>query len=237
MTVAMPQLRIPHTCIKSPIKTHAQNIIMPKLNGLHVAQRLRERLEALERGEAVAIREIKSLLNSEQQARMDQQWSLQQQLRKQHPARTAAAQAALGYKTKRDIQIEALQDAYELASSDQLSELKRLQQQALVRQTRIYLDTINNETQQGKDIVQARVVANNNLTRSKLPRMDGASVNSSRARDREVNEMEDALRAQFAAGLTEQEREQQALLDEHEKSRNSKPKKLNKTGVKKGKNQ
>lgn len=207
---------------------------MPKLNGLHVAQRLRERLEAMQRGEAVAIREIKSLLNSEQQARLDQQWSLQQQLRQQQPARPAAAQASLGYKSKREIQIEALRDAYEIASSDQLSELKRLQQQALVRQTRIYLNTINNETKQGKDIKQARVVANNNLTRAKLPRMDGASVNSFRARDREVWAMEDALRAQFAAGLTDLEREQQALLEEHEKS---KPRKLSKTGVKKGKNQ
>jgi hypothetical protein len=35
--------------------------------------------------------------------------------------------------------------------------------------------------------------------------------------------MEDALRAQFAAEITEQEREQQALIDESEKSRKSKP--------------
>lgn len=210
---------------------------MPKLNGLHVAQRLRERLEALQRGEAVAIREIKSLLNSEQQARMDQQWSLQQQLREQKPARTAAAQAALGYKSKREIQIEALRDAFEHASSDQLSELKRLQQQALVRQTRIYLNTINNETKQGKDIKQARVVANNNLTRAKLPRMDGARVQNASSRDREVWAMEDQLRSQLSAGLTDLEREQHALLEEHEKSRKSKPRKLSKTGVKKGKNQ
>jgi hypothetical protein len=210
---------------------------MPKLNGLHVAQRLRERLEALQRGEAVAIREIKSLLNSEQQARMDQQWSLQQQLRQQQPARTAAAQASLGYKTKREIQIEALQDAYELASSDQLSELKRLQQQALVRQTRIYLDTINNETKNGKDIQQARTIANNNLTRAKLPRMDGARVHNASSRDREVWAMEDQLRSQLSAGLTDLEREQLALTKELEQSRKTKPKKARKTGVKKGKNQ
>jgi hypothetical protein len=210
---------------------------MPKLNGLHVAQRLRERLEALKRGDAVAIREIKSLLSPEQQAWMDQQWALQQQLREQKPARTAVAQAALGYKTKRDIQIEALQRASEADGSDQLSELKRLQQQALVRQTRIYLDTISEQTQQGKDTKQARTIANNNLTRAKLPRMDGARVQQASSRDREVWAMEDALRAQFEAEMTDQEREQLALQKEFEQSRKTMPKKASKTGVKKSKNQ
>jgi hypothetical protein len=210
---------------------------MPKLNGLHVAQRLRERLEALKRGDAVAIREIKSLLSPEQQAWMDQQWALQQQLREQKPARTAAAQAALGYKTKRDIQIEALHRACEAANSDQLSELKRLQQQGLIRQTRIYLDTINNEMQQGLDFEQAQTIANNNLTRAKLPRMDGARVHQASSRDREVWAMEDALRAQFESEMTAQEQEQLALIKELEQSRKTKPKKAGKTGVKKGKNQ
>jgi carboxypeptidase C (cathepsin A) len=210
---------------------------MPKLNGLHIAQRLRERIEVLQRGDAVAIREIKSLLNSEQQAWMDQQWTLQLQLREQQPARTSAAQAALGYKTKRDIQIEALQRASEAANSDQLCELKRLQQQGLVRQTRIYLDTINNETKNGKDIKQAQTIANNNLTKAKLPRMDGAKVNKTSARDREVWAMEDALRAQFEAEMTDQEREQLALIKELEQSRKAKSGKTSKTGLKKGKNQ
>jgi len=177
----------------------------------------------MQRGETIAVREIKSLLNAEQQAWMQQQWELQQQLREQHPARSTAAQAALGYKSKRDIQIEALQRACDQASSDQLSELRRLQQQAMVRQGRIYLDTIKKETQQGKDMRQAKTIANNNLTRSGLARLDGARVNTVSSRDREVWAMEDALRAQFAAEMTEQEREQQALIDESEKSRKSKP--------------
>ena len=168
---------------------------------------------------------------------MDQQWTLQQQLREQQPARTSAAQAALGYKTKRDIQIEALQRASEAANSDQLCELKRLQQQGLVRQTRIYLDTINNETKNGKDIKQALTIANNNLTRAKLPRMDGARVHQASSRDREVWAMEDALRAQFESEMTAQEQEQLALIKELEQSRKTKPKKASKTGVKKGKNQ
>ena len=199
---------------------------MPKLNGVHIAARLQERLAAMQRGETIAVREIKSLLNAEQQAWMQQQWELQQQLREQHAARSAAAQAALGYKSKRDIQIEALQRACDQASSDQLSELRRLQQQAVVRQGRIYLDTIKKETQQGKHMRQAKTIANNNLTRAGLARLDGARLHNVSSRDREVWAMEDALRAQFAAEMTEQEREQQALIDESQhrhKSGKSKP--------------
>ena len=130
---------------------------MPKLNGLHIAERLQQRLEAMQRGETVAIREIKSLLNTEQQVWMDEQWARQQQLRLEKPARTAEAQAALGYKSKRDIQIEALQRACEEASGDQLNELRRLQQQAVVRQGRIYLDTLSKELAKGTDASKAKM--------------------------------------------------------------------------------
>ena len=84
---------------------------MPKLDGTQIAERLQGRLEELRRGEDVAARDLRALLTTEQQAAMDAAWAEQQVLRKQKRARTKEEEAALGWKTKRDIHIAALDSA------------------------------------------------------------------------------------------------------------------------------
>ncbi len=76
---------------------------MPKLDGTHIADRLRTRLDELLRGEEVAARDMKSLLTDEQIAAMDAAWAEQQALRKKKRARSKEEVEALGWKTKRDI--------------------------------------------------------------------------------------------------------------------------------------
>jgi hypothetical protein len=74
---------------------------MPKLDGTHIADRLKGRLDELLRGEEVAARDMKSLLTDEQQAAMDAAWAEQQMLRKQKRARNKEEEIALGWKTNR----------------------------------------------------------------------------------------------------------------------------------------
>ena len=57
---------------------------MPKLNVTHLVGRIQERIEQLERGEALEARDINALLNKEQLQALKDAWTIQQALRKIH---------------------------------------------------------------------------------------------------------------------------------------------------------
>ena len=84
---------------------------MPKLDETHILSRLNERLEQLVKGEEVARRELKSLLTQQQSAVWDAAWERQQELRKKKQARTKEEEAALGWKSEREVTIEVVKAA------------------------------------------------------------------------------------------------------------------------------
>ena len=193
---------------------------MPKLDGTHIAERLKSRLEELQRGEEVAARDMKSLLTDEQQAAMDSAWAEQQALRKKKRARNKQEEAALGWKSKREIHIEALTQALNQAQQEELSAWKKKLQDAEVRQGRVYLDEMSKQMAAGVDTATAKTRANNALTRSGLKRLDGAMIGTQglNKRDREIRDLEDAIRQKNESELDDYEREQLELKREHEKA-------------------
>jgi hypothetical protein len=199
---------------------------MPKLDGTHIAERLNERLEKLRNGEEVAKREIEALLTDEQVAAMNAAWEAQQALRKQKRARTKEEEIALGWKTKREIQIEAYERAVAQADTAMLETLEELQHKASVRQAKIYLDSYFKATKEGKTPDVARNLANNDLTRAGLKRIDGQVVGHQSKRDREVWEMEQQILGRIRSEMTPEELEQLELVEEHEKALREKSKKL-----------
>ena len=199
---------------------------MPTLDGTHIAERLNERLEKLRSGEEVAKREIEALLTDEQVAAMNAAWEAQQALRKQKRARTKEEEIALGWKTKREIQIEAYERAVAQADTAMLETLEELQHKASVRQAKIYLDSYFKATKEGKTPDVARNLANNDLTRAGLKRVDGQVVGHQSKRDREVLEMEQQILERIRSEMTPEELEQLELVEEHEKALREKVKKL-----------
>ena len=199
---------------------------MPKLDGTHIEGRLRERLEKLRSGEEVAKREIEALLTDEQVAAMNAAWEAQQALRKQKRARTKEEEIALGWNTKREIQIEAYERAITEADDGMLETLEELQHKASVRQAKIYLDSYFKATKEGKTPDVARNLANNDLTRAGLKRVDGQVVGYQSKRDREVWEMEQQILGRIRSEMTPEELEQLELAEEHEKALREKGKKL-----------
>ncbi len=199
---------------------------MPKLDGTHIAERLNERLEKLRNGEEVAKREIEVLLTDEQVAAMNAAWEAQQALRKKKRARTKEEEIALGWKTKREIQIEAYERAVAQADTAMLETLEELQHKASVRQAKIYLDSYFKATKEGKTPDVARNLANNDLTRAGLKRIDGQVVGHQSKRDREVWEMEQQILGRIRSEMTPEELEQLELVEEHEKALREKGKKL-----------
>lgn len=201
---------------------------MPKLDGTHLPQRLAERLADLKAGKEVAARDLKALLNDDQIAEMEAAWAEQQLLRKQKRARTKEEEAALGWKTKREIHIEAYERAVAAANDGLLEEFERLQLEATKRQMRIYFATLDEAINDGKDKRVAEKLANNALTQAGLRRMDGQKIGTEglTKRDKEIRAMEDAILKKAVSEMDDYEREQYELSQEHEKALRENGKKL-----------
>ena len=145
---------------------------MPKLDATHIADRLRKRLAELQAGADVAAKDVRALLTAEQLAAMEAAWAEQQSLRKTTRARTDAEKQAAGWKTKREIQIAAFKQAISDSDTNILAELQKMQDQAEIRQARIYFETLQKALDDGHESEQAKSMANNALTRAGLQRMD-----------------------------------------------------------------
>jgi hypothetical protein len=193
---------------------------MPKLDGTHIADRLRARLVELQRGEAVAARDLRTLLTREQAVAMDAAWRQQQELRKQKRARTKEEEAALGWKSKRDIHIAALESALRGAQDNELAAWRQRLRDVEVRQGRVFFDELARQLDAGLDVQSAKTRANNALTRAGLRRLDGVLIGTQglSERDREIRAMEDAILQRAESELDDDEREQLELLREHEKA-------------------
>jgi hypothetical protein len=193
---------------------------VPKLNALQIADRLKFQLEKLESGKEVAVRDLHALLTTQQIVQMDEDWQQQQVLRKQLRARTEEEQRAQGWKTKREVQINAVQVALSEYSGNELEELNKLLHDKEVRQAKIYLREFFNARKEGKEYSSACAIANNELVRAGLPRVDGQRTGFISKRDKEVREMEEQILERIRSEMTPEEREQQELMAEMDKSGN-----------------
>jgi hypothetical protein len=193
---------------------------MPKLDGTHIADRLRERLEKLRSGEEVAARDLRALLTAAQEAAMDAAWAEQQALRKQKRARTKEEEVALGWKTKREIQIAVLESALDQAYKAEIAAWEKRVEDSSIRQGRVYFDEVKKQMDAGLDEAAAKTRANNELTRAGLRRLDGGVIGTQglRPRDREIRAMEDAIQQKAESEMDDYEREQLELQKEHEKA-------------------
>jgi len=193
---------------------------MPKLDGTQITDRLQGRLEEMRRGKEVAARDLRALLTAEQQAAMDAAWAEQQELRKKKRARTKEEEVALGWKTKRDIHIDALIAALKEALANELAAWEKRLHDAEVRQGRVFFDELKKQTDAGVDMQTAKTRANNALTRAGLRRLDGQLIGTQglTPRDREIRAIEDAILQKAESELDDYEREQLELLREHEKA-------------------
>ena len=191
---------------------------MPKLNGTHIAERLRKRLAELEAGEEVAAKDIRVLLNDEQNAALEAAWAEQEKLRTGKRARSEAEQQALGIKSKRELRIAAFKSALQEAEEQEVGAWEERLHIASVRQARIYFEALKQAAIDGKDKQAAENWANNELTRAGLRRLDGQKARYICKRNQEVNEMEDALMSRIHTNMTAEGFEQVVLGEQYEKA-------------------
>ena len=184
---------------------------MPKLNATHLPERLKEAIEQLERGEEVEAKKNKTLLSDQQQRALADAWEVQQALRKKHnPPKTEQEKKQIGWKDKREVRIEIYKQALAELEKDFVDiHLKQLEKEQ-ANATKAYLKGYFGATERQDKDSAGRIT----MTRAGFKPNFG-SVSS---RDAEVRDLEDALRKQFEAEMTDEEREQMEILKEHEKA-------------------
>jgi hypothetical protein len=188
---------------------------MPKLNVTHLVGRIQERIEQLERGDALEARDINALLTKEQQQELKDAWTKQQALRKIHkPPKSIEETNKIGWKTIREVRLEIYKQAL-LEAQDGIGDgIEKLLHQSEVKASRVFLDAYFN-AKEGTNKWSAGNIA---LRRNGFNRIDGQSYSYSNKRDREVNEMEDSLRERMEADLSAEEKEQLELSREYDKA-------------------
>ena len=189
---------------------------MPKLNVTHLIGRIQERIEQLERGDALEARDINALLTKELQQKLKEAWTVQQALRKIHkPPKSNEEAQKIGWKTIREVRLEIYKQALQEAQDGVGDGVEKLLHQSEVKAARVFMDAFSKAKEEDKNAWSAGNIA---LRRNGFSRVDGQSYSYSNTRDIEVNEMEDSLRQRFENGLGEEEKEQLELSREYDKA-------------------
>ena len=189
---------------------------MPKLNVTHLVGRLQERIEQLERGDALEARDINALLTKEQQQALKDAWTKQQALRKIHKSPKTNEEAnKIGWKTIREVRLEIYKQALQEAQDGVGDGIEKLLHQSEVKAARVFMDAFSKAKEEDKNAWSAGNIA---LRRNGFSRIDGQSYSYSNKRDKEVNEMEDSLRERMEADLSAEKKEQLELSREYDKA-------------------
>lgn len=174
---------------------------MPKLNVVDIYARVAGRIDELENGADIDTRALNKLLTVKQQQQM---------------AGALAANKISKAKTRRKVQLEVMQDVFEQLKNSFDDDWERYKEDEKVRGARVYMDAYFAAKKAGKN---ASAIANAALRTHGHKRFDGVDHSFKQStRDMEVRELEEGLRKRFEAEMTEQEREQQRILAEHEAS-------------------
>ena len=186
---------------------------MPKLNTEQLMERMQKRIHQLELGEEVAAKDIKALLNAEQQQQLVDALAAQVELKKSKRVHTEEEKQALGWKSIREVRLDVLRAALNAANDGLLADYERRLNEKEVRQANIYLREYSDARKADKSVFAAQGAANNALTRAALPRVDGQDVNSISKRDREVFALEAQLKERIRSEMTAEELEQLDMLE------------------------
>ena len=188
---------------------------MPKLNVTHLVGRIQERIEQLERGDALEARDINALLTKEQQQGLKDAWTKQQALRKIHKPPKANEEAQkIGWKTIREVRLEIYKQALQEAQDGVGDGMEKLLHQSEVKAARVFLDAYFN----AKEGTRKWSAGNIALRRNGFNRIDGQNFSNGDKRSREMNEWEDSMREKMGADLSAEEKEQLELSREYDKA-------------------
>ncbi len=181
---------------------------MPKINNTHRLERLKQRIQQIENDIEVDIRDINNLLTDDQQQRLKDLWTEEQQKRKDKSYKKEL------WQTKKDIRLKVLRDVVSELDDNLLDELEKLAYQREVKAAKVFMDAYVDAKENNQNGLSKANIA---LQRAGFRPID-RTVHSISKRDKEVRAIEEELLKRFEAEMTDEEREQRELLKETERA-------------------
>ncbi len=187
---------------------------MPKINNTHIAERIAEHIERMERGLEVEAKKDKTLLNETQQHALKTALEHQRQLKKSNKRpKTQTEKDAMGWKEIRDVRLDFYKQTLEELKANAVDDILESQKKREAKANRVFMDAWSKASADGKERYSAISAGNIALTRAGFTPQHSVGLTK---RDKELRDMEHALRKQFEGEMSEEEREQRAVLKEHE---------------------
>jgi hypothetical protein len=169
---------------------------MPKLNAIHLPERLQEHIAKMKRGEEVEAKKDKTLLSNKWQKALKDALQSQKVLKKSHKRpKTQAKKDALGWKEIREVRLAIYQQALLELNDEMVYHMQQLQRQREAKAARVFMDAWSQAGKAGKNSMAAKVAGNIALTRAGFGRPQGLGLTR---RDREVQQMEEDILKQLA---------------------------------------
>lgn len=163
---------------------------MPKLSDQDRQIRIDKRIAELEAGEEVHPRDKKNLLTPAQRLELDAAWADQKALRSKKKARTQDEKDALGWKSKRQVQIEILKKSSKEIEDGLLDAYEKSIDKIEIRRAKTFMDAFFKAVDENKNPYSA---ANNALVRSGLKPFNRVVLSNQTTRDKQVQEIEEQL--------------------------------------------
>jgi len=180
---------------------------MPKINNIHKLDRLRERLEQLEQGKEVAIKDINTLITKEQQQALKDAWAHEKHLRETKAIKQSE------WKSPREVRIEVLKKILAEKQSNAFDDFDKYVEELKLKAAKIFLDAYFSAMDSGQDPMSQANIA---LQRNGFQPVNRDVRHYTTTRDMEIRKMEDTLRKRFETEMTDEEREQLEIAREHD---------------------
>lgn len=163
---------------------------MPKLTDQDRQIRIDKRIAELEAGAEVHPRDKKNLLTPAQRLELDAAWADQKALRGKKRARTQEEKDALGWKSKRQVQIQILKKSSKEIEDGLLDAYEKSIDKIEIRRAKTFMDAFFKAVDENKSPYPA---ANNALVRSGLKPFNRVVLSNQTTRDKQVQEIEEQL--------------------------------------------
>jgi hypothetical protein len=170
---------------------------MPALDLIHKLDRLRKRLNGLKNGKALVMRDLEPLLKSEHIELYKDECEKQRKLKAKYRKGSQQQRMAAGIKKKREVLVECLEVALKDYEIEELAALGKRLKKAEIRRAKIFMDEYSKQSRNGVEHFTAMSRADNAVVRAGLKRVLCNETKGLSKRDKEVQQMEDELRARF----------------------------------------
>jgi hypothetical protein len=179
---------------------------MPKINATHLTERLQDHIAKMERGEEVEAKKDKTLLSNEWQQALKDALQAQKALKKSHKRpKTQAEKDALGWKEIREVRLEICRQALGELKDDMHLHIRKLQQQREAKAARVFMNAWSQAIEEGKDRWSAMSAGQIAQTRAGFDAKQSAGLTK---RDREIQQMEEAILKQFVSQSSQSDKQQ-----------------------------